>query len=412
MSTEPITRELIKSWSVEQMKREVRDPARLAEINAFLATPEASSLVAEIVAEIPEVPVVDPPALTPEEQAAADAAAAEQARIAAQVEADRVVAEKVVADAAASEAAREAKALKEAGITVYRDDTGNITKLVQEYQADDEHKNPIGRSTHLEAHSWVELSQKQKEAHTQATRAFHRLKTQKTTFNREQVVGPVLMTDTELIQAAEDLKSDNREKSDAADRKIRADQILKDQQKLTIDRENAHQKQVAYEWMTRHISDFTPCEANSKILSAYLKDNDLEWSVDNLELAFAATESQLAPKEASVVAVPVPELVDNPPAAVPQEPAPVPAAAITPAPVVAAPEVPAVPAPAVNPQAPVARPGVNAGLIPGQQTGQRPLVKPAGLTKKDIKAWTPEQMRKEMKNPARLAEINRVLAAR
>jgi hypothetical protein len=396
MSTEPITRELIKSWSVEQMKREVRDPARLAEINAFLATPEASSLVAEIVAEIPEVPVVDPPALTPEEQAAADAVAAEQARIAAQVEADRVVAEKVVADVAAVAASEAAKP----------------KKIIVEYQATDENDQPIGRPTHLEAFSWEEMSKKQQEAHVQATRAFHRLKVQKTTFNREQPVVPATMTDMELIQAAEDLKSDNREKADAADRKIRADQILKDQQKLSIDRENARQKQVAYEWMTRHISDFTPCEANSKILSAYLKDNDLEWSVDNLELAFAATESQLAPKEAPVVAVPVPELVDNPPAVVPQEPAPVPAAAITPAPVVAAPEVPAVPAPAVNPQAPVARPGVNAGLIPGQQTGQRPLVKPAGLTKKDIKAWTPEQMRKEMKNPARLAEINRVLAAR
>jgi hypothetical protein len=219
------------------------------------------------------------------------------------------------------------------------------------------------------------------------------------------------MSDAELIQAAEDLKSEDREKSDAADRKLRADAILKQQQQLALDRENARQKEVAFEFMTRHVDDYNRCEANAKILSGYLKDNDLEWTVDNLELAFAATESQLAPRPAPVAAVPEPKPADNPPVEVPQAPAPVAVAAITPAAPAAA-ETPVAPAPAANPQAPAARPGVNSGLIPGQMSAVRPVDKPVGLTKKDIKNWTPEQMRKEMKNPARRAEIERVLNGR
>ena len=77
MSTEPITKEFIKSLSADQLKAEMRNPERLAEINAFLSTPEAASLADEVVAEIP---VVDPPVLTPEEQAADAAAAADAAQ--------------------------------------------------------------------------------------------------------------------------------------------------------------------------------------------------------------------------------------------------------------------------------------------------------------------------------------------
>ena len=398
MSTEPITKEFIKSLSADQLKAEMRNPERLAEINAFLSTPEAASLADEVVAEIP---VVDPPVLTPEEQAA-DAAAAEQARVAAQAEADRVVAEKAAAEAAvvATEAAKP-------------------KKIVVEYQATDENGQPIGRPTHLEAYSWEEMSQKQQEAHVQATRAFHRLKNQKTTFNKK-LETPILipevplMSEQERIQAALDLNNEDEVVVTKADRKLRADQILRDQRQEAIHKEEVRQRDASEEFKAKHIDDFNPCQANAAIITAYIKENNLAWTVDNLELAFAATEPQLAPKEAPIAAVPAPEPSANPVVAVPKEPvAPAaPAAAIQPTPVTPTLEVPAVPAPAANPQVPAARPGVNAGLIPGQQTGVRPVVKPQGLTKKDIKSWTPEQMRKEMKNPARLAEINRVLAGR
>ena len=132
------------------------------------------------------------------------------------------------------------------------------------------------------------------------------------------------MSDAELVQAAEDLKSEDVEKAAIADRKLRADSILKQQAQLAVDRQNAREKEVALEFMTRHIEDYNRCQANGKILASYLRDNDLEWTVDNLELAFAATESQLAPKEAPVANIPEPKPENNPPAPVPQALAPTP----------------------------------------------------------------------------------------
>src|SRR5665811_777349 len=168
---------------------------------------------------------------------------------------------------------------------------------------------------------------------------------------------------------------------------------IRDRQRVR-DEENANQKMVSINWMTKHIGDYNRCQANGKILATYLEENDLEWTVDNLDLAFAATESQLAPlvlQAAPVAAVPEPTPVINPPVEVSQAVAPTPVPVIKPEPVVAA-ETPVPPAPAPNVQAPAARPGVNGGLIPGQQSAPRPVAGPLGLTMKDIKGWTADQM--------------------
>ncbi len=416
MSTTPITRELIKQWSEnpEQLKKEMRDPARLAEINAFLAGPEMASIVSEPVPEeIPDSVV---------EQVIADQTVADAAEVAAQAEVDRIAAEKAQMDAAvkAAEEEQKAEAFRAAGITALYDESGNITKLIQEYQVADDSGNPIGRSTHLEAHSWVELVTKQREAHTQATRAFSRLKNQKTTFKAP--VAPItipevpLMSDTDRIQAALDLNSDDETVVVKADRKLRADDIMRAQRNEAIQAEEKRQKLASEEFKLRHTNDFNPCQANAAILINYLKENKLEWTVDNLELAFAATEPQLAPKEAPVAEVPVPAVVVNPPAAVPTETvAPVipaqPAAVIEPSVPAVVAVIPTAPAPAANPQAPAARPGVNAGLVPGQLSSARPIGTPVGLTMKQIWSWSGEQMRKERSNPARRAEIDKTIAA-
>lgn len=392
------TREGIKSLTAEELHRIVKDPTKMAAYNEFLRTREGAQVVSEIIAEaeapveneVPSAEIIENP--TEPSQAEIDAQAASQAAAEAQAKADQLAA--VQATQAAAEAAAEAAKPK---------------KIVVEYQATDENGQPIGRPTHLEAYSWEEMSKKQQEAHVQATRAFHRLKQQKTTFRREEVVAPATMSDTELVQAAEDLKSEDDAKAAAADRKLRANQILIDQRKAAIDRENNHQKEVALEWMTKHIGDYNRCQANGKILAQYLEENDLEWTVDNLDLAFAAKESELAPFEAPVPTVRTPKLEDNPPAVVSQEVAPTTPAVIAPPAVVAA-DIPAPPAPAPNVPAPARRPGVNASIEPGQ-SAPRPAAKPAGLQMKDIMGWTAEQMKKERNNPARRAEIDRVIAA-
>lgn len=410
----PITREYLKKVSSDQMKKEIRDPARLAEINAFLTSPEAINFASELTADLEENSPVEQTSLEHLDTAT-------EAVMAAQAETDRIAAEKAQMDAVvkAAEEEQQAEAFKAAGVTVLYNDAGSITKLIQEYQVVDDSGNPIGRTTHLEARSWVELVTKQREAHTQATRAFSRLKNQKTTFKAP--VAPIaipvvpLLSEADRIQAALDLTSSDEDVVIKADRKLRADDIMIAQRNKAIQAEENRQSFVSNEFKLRHINDFNPCQANSKIITDYLEANNLEWTTDNLELAFAATEPQLAPKEvkeAPVAEVPAVQAV-NPPAA-PQALPPAPAAAIQPALVTAALEVPvavvpAAPAPAANPQAPARRPGVNGGLEPGQMSAARPVSTPVGLTKKDIAKWTAEQMRKEMKNPARKAEIYKVL---
>src|SRR5665213_576016 len=184
----PLTRDYIVNMSQEELHKIMKNPARLAEVNAFLLTPEGRGVVAEIAAgsstePIEETEVVDNPVVEEFNQEEADRQAAE---------AHAAVAQAAAAQIEEARKSEEDQALIEAGITVYRDAVGNIVKLVQDYQATDEHGNAIGRSTHLEARSWIELVRKQKEAHVQATRAFHRLKDQKTTFTKK-VVEPCLL---------------------------------------------------------------------------------------------------------------------------------------------------------------------------------------------------------------------------
>ena len=136
MSLEPITKELLRSWSAEQLKQEMKNPERLAQINTFLTSRDAVALVQDIAAE----PVSDEPTeeivvqLDPQPVVVHQSTAEED-----QAEIDKLHAEQV--ERAAVEARQEPP-----------------RKIVVEYQAKDEAGNPIGRPTHLEAYSWEEMS--------------------------------------------------------------------------------------------------------------------------------------------------------------------------------------------------------------------------------------------------------------
>lgn len=412
--SEPLTKKLVDSWTAAQLKEEFKIPGRRDEIVDFMNSPEGRSVIADAVSE--SIPSIEDEPIIPEGEEVpptelvlgevqVDEQQIEQDRLAA--EAAQAEANKIVADLAKQqEADRRTAELRAAGITILYNADGSILKIIKEYQAKADDGTPLGRPTHLEARNWEELSIKQENAHVQATKAFHRLKNQKTTFNRNQPAIPQTMSDEELVQAAEDMKSDDIERAAIADRKIRANQILLDQQKAALDRENLRQKEVSLDWLMKH-PEFNRCQANSQMIASYIKENDLEWTVDNLELAYTAVESQLTPK---VVAEATPPVVDNPPTKVPVTPAPT-VPAITPA-VVAAKEIPVVAHVVANPQVAAPRPGVNSGLVPGQMSAPRPVSRVAqGLSMKEIHSWSGEQMRKERINPARKAEIDRVIAA-
>jgi hypothetical protein len=407
ITPETLTFEHIKDWDGETMKKYMASPEMREAIYNIIRTrslatvettpaPEASS---EPQATIEQTGTVETQSLTEQpkqtEQLKQDAQA--------QAEAQRAVAEP-------TEQARKAQETQR-------------KKFVIDYQVKDEDGNPIGRPTHLEAATQEELIEKMKEAHIQATRAFHRLKKQKVSF-KEPAPAPITpsMSDAELLAAMKDLKSDDPQKQLDAVRKVSQAELEKQrieyEQKVAELNELRRQEQVSYAFLRRHQHDFNNCEANINLIKNYFIENELAWTLDNLEIAFHALESELAPVEAPVAPV-VPAnsestsasaasvASDNPV----QASAQVSTSAAPPAvqPVVTATAQVAAP---VNPAPITPRPGVNVGIIPGQNSGSRPAMTQKGLTAEEIRSWDGPTMRAKMRNPAIRAQIEAFFAER
>ena len=366
MST--LKREDFLKLSTEELKKIVADPERLSEANEMLA--QEIEPTAPVTQEVSEAPVPDD---------------------AAKIEADRVAAEaaKLESDKTAAKLA-EQEAYKAAGLTVETDSAGNITKIIKTYQARDESGNPIGRPTYLEAKNWAELSIKQQNAHEHAVRFGERVKKQQIT--KKTDIAPVqTLSDAELQKLQDELKSEDRDVAAKAAEQVRRNDETKKFAEADKAIEDARQAKVSYAFLTKHVNDYNSCQANNKLLSDYIHDNKLEWTEDNLEAALIAVESQLAEKE-------------QPAPVVPANPAPVTPAPVVPPPApVATPVPPAVPN---NPAPPAARPGVNGGLVPGEQSAPRPSSQPKGLTKEDVQKMSREEFRRRMKDPKFQAEVN------
>ncbi len=378
----PLTRESYLKMSTEELKRIVHDPQKLLEANALLGAEVETPVVLDEQLAITPEPTPEP---TAEDIAAAETATAEKA------EGDRIAAEaaEAEADKASAKAALEL-AYKNAGISVETDANGNITKIIKRYQTLDESGAPIGRPTYLEATSWLELSVKEKAAHEHAVRYGERVKKQQVTKKKDTPSPVQTLTEAELLKLQDDLKSEDRDAAEKAAEKIRRNDEVKRFTDAEVAIENARQAQVSYKFLSKHISDYNNCLANNKLIDDYIKDNQLEWTEDNLEVALNAVESQLAPKE-------------QPAAPEPINPVPVPPAPVAPPPAIVAP--PAPPAASIpTPSAP--RPGVNGGLVPGAQSAPRPTGQPKGLTKKDIKDMPPAEYRRRLKDPKFVAEVN------
>lgn len=392
-------RELLKhpegAEKIDQILRERQEAiqaAALAEKNGGQETPvEVPVEVPVEEAPIPEAPVVEPTVEAAEAQAAADEAA-------------RLQAEENLRKAREEEAAAAAQPKQ---------------KFVIDFQARDDNGNPIGNRTHLEADSQEELQQKMLKSYENAVRAIDRLKKRPTPTFKKEEPAIVELTQEQIDAAASDLTSEDPKKRAAAVQAITSVATQKERRELAERTKLAQEKREAYVFMQRHVTDYKPCTANSQILDGYLKENNLEFTADNLEIAFENCEDKLAfdtlvPAPAANPAVPVTPAATPvvAPAAVPASPAPVPPAPAAVAPVPPAP--PAVPAPNNAPAAPPARrPGVNGSLIPGTNTsGARPAAQtqPA-LTKKDIAKMSPEEMRRRQKiDPTFYDQVNALFA--
>lgn len=381
----------------------MKDTERREAFAAIVNTAEGHAAVVEVLQDlqtpdapvVPETPVVEP---TVEEIAAAEQqrAADEQLQLAAQQnEQQRLVlanAERVEAEAYAA-----------AGITVTKDAAGNITKIVKKYQATDESGQPIGHPTHLEAKSWAELSMKQEAAHTNALRLAERVKKQKITFKPQTSILEPLTDDQvrEYVRVLQ-IEPQTSEKFKEVS-KLLADNKLADAQ---IRERGARDSFEVTTWMRKHLHDFAPNQANALLLDGFLRDNNLDFTQDNLEVAFLAVQDQLTGTNRPVAT----DEPENQPAApaVAAPVAPVTTPVVAPAPVQTPSSVaaaPAVPAPVIQ-QAPARRPGVTGGIQPGSLTAPR-LATPAAptLTKADIRAMKPEVMRRRMKMEPGFTEL-------
>ena len=239
-------------------------------------------------------PAVEVP--TPEEEAAK---AAETARVAAEVEAARIAAEAAV------------KALQEA-------EAKTPKRYVFEYQVRDNDGNPVGNKTHLEASSAEELEEKKQESYRQAVLAIDRLKKQKPVF-RDPV--PVQISQEEVDEAAKNLTSEDPTIRAAAVRKIAAQATQQESAAAREAARLAEEERQSFIFAKKHVvdlGDYNNCEANNNMMAAFLAENNLKWTVENLEIALGNLEPQLAPVIRREAAVPVPDPLPANPAPVAQ----------------------------------------------------------------------------------------------
>lgn len=303
------------------------------------------------------------------------------------------------------------------GIVVVRDSAGSPTRYIQEYQVRDEDNTAIGRPTHLEARSIPELIGKQQECHVNATRAFHRLKKQKLTFKQE----PRTVLTPEAIAEAAKVALEEKDVSKASDVIHAAIEVEYGKRDRELHEKEEYQKGVgiANEFMRKHLHDYNPCEANKKAITDYFKEKNLEFTLDNVEVAFIdlMDQNKLVKVEKTFTQIPAAVTLNPAPAAAVATPAapPIPAsettaavpASVPPAttPVSSQPVVEATaptPAAALNVQPAARRPGVNGSIAPGTLSAQRPGTPNPALARKEflktVRDMKPEEMKTKLKN--------------
>jgi hypothetical protein len=305
---------------------------------------------------------------------------------------------------------------KGAGVTITRDASGKATRYVEEYQVRDEDGTPIGRPTHLEARTLPELALKKRDAHENATRAFHRLKKQKLSFHEKKVLSPEEISEVARIALEE---KDPAKVVDVINATIETSYKQREADLgARIQQENG--RAISNDFMRRHLHDYVPCTANSLAIDEYFKEKDLQFTSDNLEAVFQILKEQgnkLAKVEpsASVPAVVAANPVAPAAVATPVTPA-IPVVAETAA-TVSALETQAPPqaivTPVVEATAPTSvaahnaqpaarRPGVGGSIAPGSLSAQRPGAPDPALARKEflktVHDMDPKVMKAKLKN--------------
>jgi hypothetical protein len=407
MSTITYDLEWLKSAEIKDLHAALRNPAALATVNALLRTPEGAIIAYDMI-NTPSDKYVPVSKRAPEEN--------EEAAIAADV---------ALAD---TQAALDAAAVAPAAVAP-APLVEEKKKIVVDYQATAEDDAPIGRPTHIEGWDYPEVIEKVKAAHINAVRYAERMKKAKVQgaqshIERQQVRQAAAASQAEADIAMQEAAKDVTKLPDAVKKITAADRA----QKIADETARQHGVIVADLWLADHKEDFVVCDANNKIIGEWIKSagpngTPLEWTYDNLELAFEANKARLARPTyvAPVVETSAPP-ANNPPAAVPAVAVAAPIAPVAPTTVGPASnvETPAsqpasattAPTSVAATNAPAARrPGVNGSLPPGSLSAQRPSVsqEPVASTRSEllrqIAKMPREEYRKQLKNAKFVAQL-------
>jgi len=257
-----------------------------------------------------------------------------------------------------------------AAVTTTTTETTEPKKWVVNYQATDSEGNPIGRPTHLEAETPEELIEKQKNAHIAATQALWR---------QNKAFEDLKHRKAQPLPAPKAVPQTQEEKN--ADYENR---LVKTEDELRFARGQA----TGYAFMRNHSQDYWPCDANSAALAKWVTDNGYEFTVDALEIAFAAIGDDLAkdprPKT-SATTIPTNGPTTNEQTATPT----------------------------AQPQAQQQR-QPSFGVEPGTGTGARPTGAQTGqMTKKrviELRKKDPKEFRRRLNDPKLKAEMDAALA--
>jgi hypothetical protein len=192
------------------------------------------------------------------------------------------------------------------------------TKYTISFKLTNDNGNPIfdqhgkQRMTNLTADSVEELVSKMATANIEASRVAERAnrfaETLKNTKPTEVRPAPDLkpkeLTADEKMQVGLD-SQDPRKAADAIERVVKAvvpvAQITEEVERQRRDTDHEKRLRLAGEFVRGHRADYNPIEANNALMKQYLAENNLEYSLGNLERAFAALQAKLAP-----IAVPAP----------------------------------------------------------------------------------------------------------
>jgi hypothetical protein len=232
---------------------------------------------------------------------------------------------------------------------------------IVEYQPKGTDGNTIGPLTKYIGKTKNEVIQQLVEGKTNAERTIHRLKTVKPTPLQQ----PKTLTTDEEFQLGIELQ--NPQTAAKAIRKL-----VENDPSLAEEKRKARITQVTYDFLRSHQDEFYNCDANGKVLTDWLTENSLEYSVDNLEYALETCRERLAlaPRAAPpVVPQPAPE----------------------------------------TPEEQQRQRSASSGIVPGQFSGTRPRtqIKP-GLTRKDVldlARTNYAEYKRRLGNPKERAEI-------